>query len=65
MQLFLRELHMPLVRRLKTSFGVTRNRRIVLARYIRRADRLGRVHRGRTAVLLWREHRHRVAGDGE
>ena len=29
--IILRELHMPLVRPFETSFGVTRNRRIVLA----------------------------------
>jgi O-succinylbenzoate synthase len=42
--IILRELHMPLVRPFETSFGVTRNRRILLAEV--KSDRVGRVHGG-------------------
>ena len=62
--IILRELHMPLVRPFETSFGVTRDRRILLAEdSVRRPDRLGRMHRRRASVLLRRIDRHRLAGD--
>jgi o-succinylbenzoate synthase len=34
--IILRELHLPLVRPFETSFGVTRNRRILLAEFSQR-----------------------------
>ena len=61
--IILRELHMPLVRPFETSFGVTRNRRILLAEVQSEGlSGLGRMHGRRAPVFLRRIHRHRLAG---
>ena len=62
--IILRELHLPLVRPFETSFGVTRNRRILLAEI--RSEGLtgwGECTAGERPLLLRRVDRQRLAGD--
>ena len=62
--IILRELHLPLVRPFETSFGVTRNRRILLVEV--QSEGLigwGECTAGERPLLLRRVDRHRLAGD--
>ena len=62
--IILRELHLPLVRPFETSFGVTRDRRILLAEV--QSEGLtgwGECTAGERPLFLRRVDRHRLAGD--